>query len=192
MAQGSRAVELLRVGLEQVQQRPISHPPGQLLYCPVGSCAEVREERSRSLGLGRNRQEDRGARFEGGGKVVPALPPFIGGRHWGWGCRAVSWSLGTSAKASVVGEPSGAIPHGVQCILVSLAAPCLKCQKGGGVFLAQLLWCGCTHARSSGLLAHPTEHASLCTGATLSLSSLHQVRARATLELSGASMLPAA
>lgn len=106
--------------------------------------------------------------------------------------RLVSWSLGTSAKASVVGEPSGAIPHGVQCILVSLAAPCLKCQKGGGVFLAQLLWCGCTHARSSGLLAHPTEHASLCTGATLSLSSLHQVRARATLELSGASMLPAA
>lgn len=156
MAQGSRAVELLRVGLEQVQQRPISHPPGQLLYCPVGSCAEVREERSRSLGLGRNRQENRGARFEGGGKVVPALPPFIGGRHWGWGCRAVSWSLGTSAKASVVGEPSGAIPHGVQCILVSLAAPCLKCQKGGGVFLAQLLWCGCTPGARACLHTRPS------------------------------------
>lgn len=77
MAHSSRAVDLLRVGLEQV--RPAT------LLTPVLPCRRLCGGEGREILLSKSgkKPEDRGARFEGGGKVVPALLPFL--RRWALG-----------------------------------------------------------------------------------------------------------
>lgn len=146
MAHGSRAVDLLRVGLEQVQQTEANQPP--TLLTPVLPCRQlcrVTEGRSCSLGLGRSmRTEKQGLRGVGNS---PHPPPFymVAGTGEG-GCRAVFWSFSTSAEdscSSVVGEPLVSLYQGIQCVLINTAVPCLKCPEGGGLFHTQLLWFGC-------------------------------------------------